>query len=430
MRSVLSIDDATAILGPFSLINNTWNIGTLVNGQDFTQTISYDPNDLAHDVRITWAYDSNQNPVLAYPELQLGFKPWGQQGSTALVTAISSLRNLDLTFDISISGQTDGFNVAYDLWLTDEPAGGPETITTELMIWLHSGAFTPAGTVVATYHGADFTAKVWQADNFSAAPGVDWRYLAVDIDTEKLTGSIDLDGLLRFLADRGIVSASDYLTGVELGAEITKGTGAMTIHSFGYDFSKYHITNGADILSGTAQNDVINALAGADRAFGGAGNDRLVGDLGNDTLYGGSGGDTLHGGAGADSLLGGAGADVLTGAAGIDRLSGGAGADIFAFRTTADSGRTLATSDLIEDFSTRQYDKVDLTRIDANSLVAGNQAFHFIGAQGFGGHAGDLRTVHLGGKTVVIADTNGDRLADFAIAIEGSIALTETLFLL
>jgi Ca2+-binding RTX toxin-like protein len=96
------------------------------------------------------------------------------------------------------------------------------------------------------------------------------------------------------------------------------------------------LTNGADVLTFTADsesifglggNDLLYAGAGDDRVDGGDGNDVLYGEAGNDTLLGGAGNDLLYGGAGDDLLDGGAGNDTLYGGIGDDKLDGGAGND-------------------------------------------------------------------------------------------------------
>ena len=53
-----------------------------------------------------------------------------------------------------------------------------------------------------------------------------------------------------------------------------------------------------------------------------------------------------------------------------------------------------ANADVITDFSHGQADRIDLTAIDANAAVAGNQAFSFIGSGLYTGVAGQLRYLH------------------------------------
>lgn len=68
-------------------------------------------------------------------------------------------------------------------------------------------------------------------------------------------------------------------------------------------------TQGADVLTGGAGNDVIYGFGGNDTLKGGAGDDVLAGNDGNDILQGGDGDDYILPGAGPDTVDGGAGND-------------------------------------------------------------------------------------------------------------------------
>lgn len=108
----------------------------------------------------------------------------------------------------------------------------------------------------------------------------------------------------------------------------------------------YHITTGADFITGSKGKDTIAA---------GSGNDTVYGQSGNDTLYGEDGKDTLYGGTGSDMIYGNDGDDRLFGDAGWDTLSGGRGKDAFVF--AAGWG-----TDTITDFK-RGSDTIDLRAI-------------------------------------------------------------------
>jgi serralysin len=71
---------------------------------------------------------------------------------------------------------------------------------------------------------------------------------------------------------------------------------------------------------------------------------------------------------------------------------GGADTDVFAFGTATASGRGAAR-DVIQDLLSGT-DRLDLRAIDADGLLAGNQAFVFLGAAVFSGASGEL---HLQG---------------------------------
>ena len=137
----------------------------------------------------------------------------------------------------------------------------------------------------------------------------------------------------------------------------------------------------------------------------------------------------LLGGGGADTLFGEDGDDRLEGGSGLDQLSGGAGADLFQFRSADISGTSELGHDVIQDFAAGQ-DRIGLDLIDANSTIAGNQAFAFIGSGAFTGTAGELRYQHIGGKTFIQGDTNGDGVADFWIGVTGSHSFVASDFVL
>jgi Ca2+-binding RTX toxin-like protein len=128
-------------------------------------------------------------------------------------------------------------------------------------------------------------------------------------------------------------------------------------------------------------------------------------------------------------LDGGAGNDTLIGGDGHDLLRGDLGSDVFRFSTDTECG-IGANADIIMDFTAGQ-DIIDLTGIDANAVVAGNQAFSFLGTGNFTNTAGQLRYSSSGdGYTRLSADQNGDGIADFEIALTGTLSLTSASFLL
>jgi hypothetical protein len=109
--------------------------------------------------------------------------------------------------------------------------------------------------------------------------------------------------------------------------------------------------------------------------------------------------------------------DTLIGGLGKDTMSGGAGGDFFDFNLKTESVKG-ANRDVILDFSHSQGDHIDLSDIDAKS-GGGNQAFHFIGKQGFHHQKGELHFVKQVGFLVVEGDINGDGRADFQIEVHG-----------
>ena len=153
-------------------------------------------------------------------------------------------------------------------------------------------------------------------------------------------------------------------------------------------------------LLGTAESATSQSTIAVVSTKASKGNDLLTGTAKNDTL----------------SAL--AGDDTLIGGAGTDKLTGGLGADTFKFNSVSDSGITAKTRDTITDFKSTQNDKIDLSGIDANSVVADDQAFTFINNATFSADAtGQLR---FDSKTgILYGSTNADTNAEFSILLSG-----------
>ncbi|WP_373505135.1 hypothetical protein [Aestuariivirga sp.] len=168
-----------------------------------------------------------------------------------------------------------------------------------------------------------------------------------------------------------------------------------------------------------------------ENVFGGSGGDSLIGDAARNVLRGNGGADNMNGLEGNDRIVGGNGNDVIIGNTGRDVMTGGADADVFDFNSTADSTVGDSNRDVITDFEIG-VDHIDLSTIDANTALGGNQAFTFIGNGVFTSVAGQLRFTSFVGTdyTVVEGDVNGDGKADFTIGLFGATALVAGDFVL
>jgi len=224
--------------------------------------------------------------------------------------------------------------------------------------------------------------------------------------------------------------------------------------------------DGDDMIDGRigSASDTIDGGRGNDTLFGGVGNDLLTGGIGNDSINGGNGIDTVvfagagsavtvdlriataqavGGGQGTDmivnveNVVGSRFADVLTGSSAVNVLTGGAGKDVltgaggndrFVYLATTDS-MPGANADRITDFN--PGDILDLSAIDANRNTPDtNDAFTRVGA--FSGIAGQftLAFSSASGVTTLLADTNGDRVADFSILFSGNVTATTSTWVL
>jgi Ca2+-binding RTX toxin-like protein len=198
---------------------------------------------------------------------------------------------------------------------------------------------------------------------------------------------------------------------------ITDFAAGDTVKITGYASAQSLTQVGSDVvlkLSATDQITFSNTTlavvqAGLPAAFGGTGTGgtpgSMTGTAGDDTINGTAGNDVIDGLAGKDTINGGAGNDRIIGGLGADTLTGGTGSDVFVYTSTDDSSaaflRGFASYDTIMDFDVA-HDLVDLSAIDANTQLAGNQPFIW-GGSGIG----HLSTGTFAG-TDLVADTDGD----------------------
>ncbi|HEX3942754.1 MAG TPA: hypothetical protein VHW69_01585 [Rhizomicrobium sp.] len=229
--------------------------------------------------------------------------------------------------------------------------------------------------------------------------------------TAGVTFSLTLQGTAQQTGEGGTVTATafEHLVGTDLFDDSLSGNSGKN-HIFG--------GGGNDVLSGAGGNDVLYGDGVYRRKFTDVKN---VGFSGFAVIETGTGNDTLDGGAGDDKLIGGPGADSLT---------GGKGADKFIFESPSDSLPGSGNRDLILDFGHAQGDQIDLHKIDADSTVSGNQAFH-LGGSAFTGSPGELiQFIDDNGHTIVAGDVNGDAVADLEIEFAQGVTLVSGDFVL
>ncbi|MGY3620702.1 CHRD domain-containing protein [Bradyrhizobium sp. USDA 10063] len=190
----------------------------------------------------------------------------------------------------------------------------------------------------------------------------------------------------------------------------------------------------ANVVEGTAGNDLLPGLGGDDVILGRAGDDTIEGGDGNDFLSGGRGNDNINTGAGNDVVLGGAGDDRIGGMAGRDIVQAGAGDDFIAWNdptgdvvfggrgndtilggnVAADEIHGGAGDDLIRAFATSPEDATASDKLfgdRGDDVVIGGNAADTIE----GGRGNDFLTGNDGADVFVFRDNGAgdDIITDF-----------------
>lgn len=238
------------------------------------------------------------------------------------------------------------------------------------------------------------------------------NWLEGDAGANEIVGNAQTDLLIGGDGDDTLISGGG-------GDDLSGGTGDdVYVAQAGDRFTEYD-GQGYDTIV-TLASVALPAHFEALEAGAGAGALQLTGSSGANGIKGGDFNDTLSGGEGNDSLYGGAGDDLLIGGLGVDLFSGGTGRDVF----------QLQSPGIVSGF-VRGEDKIDISAVDADSLLRGDQAFTWLGTAEFNGRAGQLRAYLPPRETdyQILGDVNGDRVADFAILV-GPVLLNASDFIL
>jgi len=207
--------------GPYVLQNNIWNRSSATAAK---QCIEHKGS-----ARFQWTWnwpDLNDGQVRSYPSLLFGHKPWRSASTTPRLPApIGSIEQLSAQYEIAVTG-SGIFNAAFDLWLSADAIPSEASITTEIMVWVHNQEAIPAGSPVATAPTSLGDLTMYRGRIST------WSYLALVCAAPIPKGTLDLAELLALLVYNGYVSASHYLSSVELGTEIWHGAGKAAIKRF------------------------------------------------------------------------------------------------------------------------------------------------------------------------------------------------------
>lgn len=270
------------------------------------------------------------------------------------------------------------------------------------------------------------------------------------VSAATITGSAEAASQITLFVDKKAVgtTAADGAGGWSIPVALSPGV-AQAVRLASTDAAgNTAIAPTRQVIVGTAGDDTL-AAPGVHVAAGLAGDDTYIVDNAADVVIeaAGEGSDTvkasvgytlpassaieflmantsagiaLTGNGGVNTITGGAGADQLTGGGGGDTLTGGGGADRFVYSALTDTQPGAGLEDTITDFVDAGGDRIDLSALDADALIAGDQAFAFLGSAAFTGVAGQLRYQISAGDTVVMGDVDGDTNADFTLRLLGT----------
>ncbi|MET3973073.1 hypothetical protein ABID62_009179 [Bradyrhizobium sp. S3.9.1] len=209
--------------------NNAWNPGSLVDGVDYTIQSTSNLNNLTEGTTFQWSFPTVTDlysPVRAYPDIIFGVAPYGDTVNATDTThtfpmQLGNIAALTADYSTTYSGDTTGFNVSFDIWLTSAPNGDGSTVTNEIMIWTHGNAFQPWGDAIGKYSNGAYSGTFYHTGT----------YTALILDNDVPAGTFDINSVFDSLKSLNVVSDKEWLASVDFGSEVISGSGSLTINN-------------------------------------------------------------------------------------------------------------------------------------------------------------------------------------------------------
>ncbi|MDN4603330.1 glycoside hydrolase [Paenibacillus sp. F6_3S_P_1C] len=210
----------------YYIFNNSWGSSS-VSG--WSQSVYVNSNT---DLGYVWNWPTTSGGVKAYPSLVSGWH-WteGYTPGSGLPTRLSANKSINTGVGYSKASNTNGeYNNAYDIWLHDiGNATWSSTPTEEIMIWNEwTSGVGPIGSKVFTDVSiGGQTYDLYRGEITDNGVHQWWVYSFLKKSQSPNNFSINVKNFTDYLISKSYFTNSKYVSSVEYGTEITKGSGQI-----------------------------------------------------------------------------------------------------------------------------------------------------------------------------------------------------------
>lgn len=215
--------------GPYLGFLGPFNPGALKPGVDFKESMFVVPGLFPNHTAVRWTYPEVKCPNGVYGFYQVAYGNYynGTPKTPIPPRQVNAIKTLVQTHDLMIGGNTQGFDLLIDLFLTKD-AGNHNIHLFEVSVFLHS----PKSVV-------DYFATARPLGTFTVS-GVTWKaalngtiILIMPADgSDLLTGSVDVKAMFDWLISQNVITGTEWFNGYGLGAEPTRGSGSFAVNTF------------------------------------------------------------------------------------------------------------------------------------------------------------------------------------------------------
>ena len=223
--------------GSYSVYISPFNVGSLVYGKDYTETMQLYSGSPTSGVTAKWSFPTtNTGSIKSFMHIDYGNYNYGSPQKAVTSSKISDITTLNESISFTMSGNTQGANVITDIFLT-KAAGQSSTNAAEVEIFLHSPTFAKSWDASLKHLGT-FTAYgvTWTVAVTTVAGNPDYVFMPAN-GADVTSGTIDVKSMLKYLVAHGGLNSSLYFNGLANGVETSSGSGSWTVNNFGVNYA-------------------------------------------------------------------------------------------------------------------------------------------------------------------------------------------------
>ncbi|MDR3449258.1 MAG: Ig-like domain-containing protein, partial [Alphaproteobacteria bacterium] len=223
--------------GSYSVYIAPFNVGSLVYGKDYSETMQLDSSSPNSGVTANWSFPTiTAGNIKSFLHIDYGDYNYGSPQKPIASSKIKDITTLSESINFTMSGNTQGSDVIMDLFLT-KVAGQSSTNAAEVEVLLHSPTYSQ--TWVASLHQlGSFTTNgvTWKVAETTIAGNPDYVFMPAN-GADVTSGTINVNAMLQYLVAHGGLNSSLYFNGLANGVETSSGSGSWTMNNFSVDYA-------------------------------------------------------------------------------------------------------------------------------------------------------------------------------------------------
>ena len=216
-------------------------------GINYVESITHFNNgSLPYNLLMMWqwpALQSGQYGVSTYLALCYGDYDYTVPQTPITPQTVGSITTLTETHNFNLGGNSNGFDVIDDIFLTSQKTQGTMNgiQTHEIEIFLHSPEFVQAYVLgnsdpnvvqLGTFTGSGITWVVAKDKGATPTNIIFMPQNMLDVPNQ----SVDIHAMLQYLANNNTISSSEWFNGLSIGVEVLQGGGSTAFNSFAVSY--------------------------------------------------------------------------------------------------------------------------------------------------------------------------------------------------